>query len=1659
MSRKDKLIKSKSIYTIRSKHTSLVNGTIYENDHVTIIPNDGVYDEDMPLFSESNFKFRIGLGNGERKRHSRGGWISVDGSENNVWTLENLPISAKTDNGKITIKPNYSSLKDFAYYGSAVELLKATVNDVIMRYPGGISYYKNPPSVKVNGVTYLLVSNEFNIDFWTPIGASFDDTENPMRVLGASYMNYEDGAGRTLSGIELCINNNCLNSIIGEVKFNFSGSAGRGDGDSDHRRELELSFAPEELVFSKGLGGSNSSENSDSDDISGAADGQNNDFWWNELTVICYSGVNETNYLGNVTIPDVNVVITAKDTNNATQTLQGKSGSDGKVVFYRKQFYKLGQCITGFTAQGDINYNTFTNTLTRDCKETKEPVVNLYIHYKEGVQPGNFPYTVFVTDCETGEPVTDAYVDFFVKIAIDPTQNQNIDPQALANKPYHTKPRMVNSAGISQLTGDERTLYTRGGDSPFSFNGEYAVTEWYAIVTREEDSTTTRTLSGKINEVNVCFNIEEENVFRFTELSVYGALRVTNAPIGPGSEATLSLYDYNNAELAKLTGVTDNIGRFKATPEDFMARFPNITNWETMGSYNCSITYEGTYREGDRKYFLTTVTNPTPYSQTIYFDNNQTGSTKRLIVNVYSTNNGFITPLEGVNVVFTGVTDKSHCIFKTSEIQTDNRGIATVDIPDRVWSSTNCGYEEISDFNAWGAYCFYEGTRHDSEQTGRNYLKNGDNIDNIVIKVQNKWTSLRVNTVNGQGNPLRNAVVKVYGKLQGSSTWDYYANGTTNANGYYDFTPAVRWQHINGGQVGSVNDFSEWYCEGWYGEEYRVSNTNAIYDNQETLVFSTVTPPTPPPQPYTGCNNIDAEHGNGFFIYLDGNGKKHLLAITGSTYKNGKVILKPKAQFIDAFWSSLDDFEKVLLDKTTNPIYKARLETPYIENYKHLYKMKTYSWPVVDEIGTPDLTTGSFTSYISSLMKIAEYYDEYESDNLWRMMTHEAIKNLDWTFTRGNDDEFISSTEIDGSRLQAMLRVESRLFDDIKRYADNIKSINTISYDERNNLPDYFLSDNVELSGFEAKDVCQFSGITSDVIYSSTTISGKTDEEVNCDFLRRLALSSKYIMSMKGTRRGIEAILGMFGYKNASDTQGESSRAAGTYELDEYIAVARNFPTYDEMTSLRILAENEYPNIDNNDDMMIGYPVAVVSPATENPVYYLVPWVDHKGEYLNNIYFQEKGGWGRVHKKEINLSISKTTEINDEDFEFNIYSETAPYMVYVSDLNELVSLSNSRVYEGMVCYVTDISDIYTIYSAETDYNEVIGGEVPSTASSNTHVVQQESDRGISPPPGNLVQADPLRDFSHYFILKNKALSNYVGFVHTDAYHCYGWKNILLREFKNTHPTTVDGLKVLYLESLELNNKGNNPHCGYGNYDDGARYIEKFNRLFGTAVDSGLYDYLKDGSPEDRADYQRVVNAGFEVESGIKDNKKCHYFVKDDGGEIILGKSSSIDSSIEELHTNYGIGSNNFELKFIGCENGENHDVSVTEGGDYSVFENPEHGKKYEEAAAFSVINVKNFVITFHTGGNRYLEQYIKKVVLVYLNEMIPSTTILRYKFDDGNTHTPKLTAQDYSLSQGTTNIVVGDMATLAESGEMYLIENNDGLITSDKSQREKNVSK
>lgn len=679
-------------------------------------------------------------------------------------------------------------------------------------------------------------------------------------------------------------------------------------------------------------------------------------------------------------------------------------------------------------------------------------------------------------------------------------------------------------------------------------------------------------------------------------------------------------------------------------------------------------------------------------------------------------------------------------------------------------------------------------------------------------------------------------------------------------------------------------------------------------DNGEALT----SPPTF--KPIATClNSIIGEvtiNNKTFPLYMDANGKKFLL-------DNGNSInIKPKKAIIDEFWDSLDDFERVLLNRDSTPIYKAVFETPYSNEKGYYYTNKSYIWPTIDEEGFfLDLTTLNFQGYLASLLSLAEYHDEYDSDNIWRMMTHESIKNLDWTHKSYNDLEGDELDDFDTKGFGAMLRVYGRQFDDIKRYADNIKSMSNISYDEKNNMPDYFLSDVVDRDGWNTQNVhpCNV-----------------TEEDINSVFLRRLALSSNYIQSLKGTVRGIEAILGMFGYTRTNN----DDTTIGTFTINEPIHVFSGLPYYNTYR-LRNYYNSvyEHPNVVH---LMEGFPVALIPCTMEDgDKGYLVPWhIENKSDF----YFQSYGGWGKIDEKKINLpnTLTTATTLTSED-DISIYGETLPYMRYANTIDEMLMISNEDLYENIICYVADITNIKDVY-----------------------VVRD---------------GDVADDFSHYFSLKNLTLSTRCGFISNTTYNCYGWKNITNNEIMECN--TLDGKRVVYLESLISEFKGNNPHVGYGHYDDGEAYIKRFTNIFGHLFEEGVFDYVEG---EDKEDYETLSKGyGFEKINTLENSKKCAYFhdYTEEGDRKERGLPLLISVGGEDNIDNW----NSKEVVSVKFPDTPDSVTGVA-----------------DESQANSIMNVKNIIITFNIGNNEFFKKYLQTVVFKYLEEMIPSTAILEYRF-------------------------------------------------------------
>ena len=700
---------------------------------------------------------------------------------------------------------------------------------------------------------------------------------------------------------------------------------------------------------------------------------------------------------------------------------------------------------------------------------------------------------------------------------------------------------------------------------------------------------------------------------------------------------------------------------------------------------------------------------------------------------------------------------------------------------------------------------------------------------------------------------------------------------------------------------------------------------------------------------------------SGVTIYTYLMGGKTYLYYTDSF--NEGLRIRPNDDVVEEYFATIDEFEYVLLNRDSKPLYMSNFDTPYETDKGNFYKKETYIWPSKYN-WNPDIESIGYENYVERLISLAEFHDEHDSNNIWRSMTHEAIKNLDWTFVRENGDDIEDLSKIDSSKIEIFLQLYERQFDGLKRYIDTIKYSNQVSYNEKNNLPDYCLTDSVGNSGWDVKPLIATgkSEFYSDILYNNMS-KGYSEVEANNNFMRNLKLNSRYILSNKGTREGIAALLGLLGiYKDE-------------YEINEHVAIAKGRSDAQEKYCHFVsgLTDMIYPNAediqfvnmkkdslldDYAGDVYEGIGVKEVTANTEGR--YVVPWYVNGKKYDNGMYFQCDGGWGKIKSNfyplSINVDCTPITAFSPT--KIDIYEETQNYLKFASDLNEMLDFTNSVIKKGMIVYVTDI--------------------------------ENAANYGFT---GN--------DLSHYFVLKDKDKSTTAN----------GWSAVTQTDLDNVsaldNESKKDVERIIYLETIRESTEGNNPHTGEGHYDDGKSYVNKLNSIFGGAIENN------DLTRFTQADIEKAISKyTFNIKTGYKDNKKCWYFGKGDG--------EWLDPEDES----------------------EGPDRDGMKYRDDVV--NPEEGPKSDEPAANSIVNLKNvdiiFYYPFDEEGKTILplktdfEKYLLNVVMPYLEQVIPSTTIMTYDIMDKSGGTPSPTV---------ANVTSMDSISTPEG---YAILDIDGVI-------------
>ena len=204
---------------------------------------------------------------------------------------------------------------------------------------------------------------------------------------------------------------------------------------------------------------------------------------------------------------------------------------------------------------------------------------------------------------------------------------------------------------------------------------------------------------------------------------------------------------------------------------------------------------------------------------------------------------------------------------------------------------------------------------------------------------------------------------------------------------------------------------------------------------------------------------------------------------------NDSVHIRPKESFLKEFYKGCDNFQKILLNPKTTPKYNARFLVIKENDYGYYQEFENLIFPTSIGGYNLDCSSFGFSKYTKRMVELGEFYDARFSDNLYRNMTHEAITNFDWTFTRtyneGDEEVYVEG----GERIKCALRLFAREFDEIKSYIDGISLANTLTYDERGNMPDYLLTDSLVNDGWDVVSVVPYEGSEGNFSITSPQVS------------------------------------------------------------------------------------------------------------------------------------------------------------------------------------------------------------------------------------------------------------------------------------------------------------------------------------------------------------------------------------------------------------------------------------------------------------------------------------------------------------------------------------------------------------------------------------------
>ena len=248
---------------------------------------------------------------------------------------------------------------------------------------------------------------------------------------------------------------------------------------------------------------------------------------------------------------------------------------------------------------------------------------------------------------------------------------------------------------------------------------------------------------------------------------------------------------------------------------------------------------------------------------------------------------------------------------------------------------------------------------------------------------------------------------------------------------------------------------------------------------------------------------------------------------SGNSFSYDEFVIRPNDLEVNRIFNEkLDQVENFLLNRTKVPKYTATFQVPSMSDDGTYYvDYSSVTWPI-NSIWNLDIITSSFTSYLSELNVISSNFDGYKTNLISRFLTTGAFNEFDTL----------------GHKVEKVLQIYGRSFDDTKKFIDALAYVNSVNYNVGNDIPSQLLKNLAQTLGWRTN----ISPISNEELLTSvfgqknaekSAFSGVgsslTPDELNYQYYRNIILNSAYLFKSKGTRKSIETLLSLIGAPEA----------------------------------------------------------------------------------------------------------------------------------------------------------------------------------------------------------------------------------------------------------------------------------------------------------------------------------------------------------------------------------------------------------------------------------------------------------------------------------------------------------------------------------------------